>query len=89
MSTIDDLRSELLGALKDLRRADNPMEPDRARAIAQVAGVIVESAKVEVDFLRVTGKDDSNFIKPNQPAALPKPGEVMPGVTTRTHRMRG
>jgi hypothetical protein len=38
------------------------MEPDRARAIAQVAGVLVDSARVEVDYIRATGQDVSNFI---------------------------
>ncbi len=59
---INTLRNELLATLADLRNRDNPMEPDRARAIAQVATVLVDSAKVEVDYIKATGQDVSNFI---------------------------
>lgn len=64
MSTphIDTLRQHLMETLADLRNRHNPMEPDRARAVAQVASVLVDTAKVEVDYLKVTGQDNSNFI---------------------------
>ena len=61
---INDLREHLLGALAALTNRDNPMEPDRARAIAQVASVLVDTARVEVDYLKATGQDCSNFIDP-------------------------
>lgn len=59
---ISTLRQHLLDTLADLRNRDNPMEPDRARAIAQVASVAVDTARVEVDYLKATGQDVSNFI---------------------------
>ena len=59
---ISELRTELLATLRDLRNRTNPMEPDRARAGAQVAGVLVDSARVEVEYIKVTGQDTSNFI---------------------------
>ena len=59
---ISELRAELLATLRDLRNRTNPMEPDRARAVAQVASVLVDSARVEVDYIKVTGQDTSNFI---------------------------
>lgn len=59
---INTLREHLLGALADLRNRENPMEPDRARAVAQVAGVLVDTARVEVDYIKATGQDVSNFI---------------------------
>jgi len=40
------------------------MELDRARAIAEVAKVIVDSAKVEVAFLKVTGAERSTDFLP-------------------------
>lgn len=64
MNNIDTLRTQLLDTLSDLRRRDNPMEPDRARAIAQVAGVIVDTARVEVDYLRAVSGQHSQFIQP-------------------------
>lgn len=59
---ISSLREHLMGTLASLRDRDNPMEPDRARAVAQVAGVLVDTARVEVDYIKATGQDVSNFI---------------------------
>lgn len=70
---INALRAELLATLADLRNREQPMEPDRARAVAQVASVLVDSAKVEVDYLKVTGQDRASFIEP-PPAALTDEG---------------
>ena len=58
---ITQLRQHLLETLADLRNPQKPMEPDRARAVAAVAGVIVDSARAEIDFLRVTNQDRSQF----------------------------
>lgn len=59
---ISSLREHLMGTLASLRDRENPMEPDRARAVAQVAGVLVDTARVEVDYIKATGQDVSNFI---------------------------
>lgn len=59
---INELREHLMATLASLRDRDNPMEPDRARAVAQVAGVLVDTARVEVDYIKATGQDVSNFI---------------------------
>jgi len=62
---IEDLRNHLFETLEALKDTDNPMPIDRARAVADVARVIVESAKVEVDFLRVTGGTKSTDFLPD------------------------
>lgn len=50
------------------------MELERAKAVAHVAQVIIDSAKVENDFMKITGSDGSGFItKPELPA--PAPGQ--------------
>ncbi len=75
---INILRGHLLATLADLRNRDNPMEPDRARAVAQVASVLVDTAKVEIDYLKITGHDNSGFIDgaySPAPDALPAPVE--------------
>lgn len=59
---INALREHLMGALTSLRDKESPMDPDRARAIAQVAGVLVDTAKVEVEFIKATGEDGSGFL---------------------------
>jgi hypothetical protein len=60
---ISQLREHLLATLADLRNRENPMEPDRARAVAQVASVLVDTAKVEVDYLKATGQDRAGFLE--------------------------
>lgn len=60
---IDDLRNHLFATLEALQDEERPMDLGRAKAIAEVAKVIVESAKVEVNFLKVTGAVKStNFL---------------------------
>lgn len=68
---INDLRGHLMGTLASLRDRTNPMEPDRARAIAQVASVLVDTAKVEVDYLRATNQDRAGFLDTRVRAELP------------------
>jgi hypothetical protein len=56
---ITDLRNHLFSVIEGLLDEDNPMDLDRAKAVADVASVIVESAKVEVSFIKVTGQDSA------------------------------
>lgn len=66
---IKAVRQHLLDTLTDLRSKENPMDIARARAVAEVATVLVETAKVEVDFLRATKSVESEFL--NVPAEAP------------------
>lgn len=59
---IADLRDHLFATLEALRDDEKPMDLDRAKAVADVARVIVESAKVEVAFIEATGGGASGFI---------------------------
>jgi len=52
---IEDLRNHLFETIEALKDPDKPMEIERAKAVADVAQKIIDSAKVEVDFMRVTG----------------------------------
>ena len=67
---IEDLRNHLFATLEALQDPSDPMDVSRAKAIAEVAGVLVESAKVEVKFMEATGKQGSGFIpeEPGRPA---------------------
>ncbi|MES2148631.1 MAG: hypothetical protein V4508_02450 [Pseudomonadota bacterium] len=78
--TINDLRTHLFDALKGLK--DKSMDIETARAISDISQVIVNSAKVEVDFAKATGaKSGSGFLE--QPSQLP------PGITGITqHRIK-
>ena len=92
---LDDVRTELLAALRELRDRSSPMDPDRARDIAQVGNVLIESAKVEVDYLRITKQDNAPFLEappdiPAPPTAASGHGPILTGlVGVTTHRLRG
>ena len=59
---INQVRQSLLDTLADLRNREAPMDIERAKAVAQVAGVLVDTAKVENDYLKITGQDSSQFL---------------------------
>lgn len=60
---ISSVRQHLLDTLADLRNKENPMDIDRARAVADVANVIVNTAKVEVDYLKATNQTHTPFLE--------------------------
>jgi hypothetical protein len=63
---IEDLRNHLFATLEALQDEDNPMALDRAKTIADVAQVVVNSAKVEVDFLKATDSSQGTGFIPDQ-----------------------
>jgi len=54
---IEHLRDHLFVTIESLLDPDKPMDIERARAIAETAQVMINSAKVEVEYLKVTGHD--------------------------------
>jgi hypothetical protein len=71
------LRKHLFDSIKRLGLNASPEEIERAKAIADTAQVIVNTAKVEIDFIKATGNPGgSGFI----------PLAERPGVTT--HRLK-
>jgi hypothetical protein len=85
--SISDLRAALFATLEGVK--DGSVDLDKARAVNEVAKTIVETAKVEVDYLRVTGGGESSFLDAaigadNLPEGLPN------GITAITrHRLAG
>ena len=78
---VEDLRKHLFWALEGLK--DGTLSIDSAKAMADIGTVIVNSAKVEVAFMNVTGaKLGSGFlpIEPRGPEPL-KGGLNPPRVT--------
>ena len=59
---ITDLRQHLMATLANLRDRENPMEPDRARAIvqtlaqAQTADVVLLAGKGHEDYQEIAGQ---------------------------------
>lgn len=63
-SNIETLRQHLFETLEALKDKDKPMDIERAKAVADVAQVIINSAKVEVEHLKVVGGKGTGFIAP-------------------------
>lgn len=62
-NNITTLRDVLFNTLTALNDKDNPMDIDRAKAVSEVAQVIINSAKVEVEHAKHTGsRSSTNFI---------------------------
>jgi hypothetical protein len=68
---IEDLRNHLFATLEDLRDKEQPLDIERAKAIAEVAQVIVDSAKAENTFIQITGGDGTGFIEKQITTGLP------------------
>lgn len=95
---ITTLRGHLFDTLEALRDKTNPMDIDRAKAIGDIAQTIINTAKAEVEYLRVTGGQGSGFIGAEPPApGLPQQTATgtgtkhvtkIPGGTVTQHRIR-
>lgn len=72
---IDDLRNHLFATLEALRDEDKPMDLERAKVIAAVAQTVINSAKVECDYLEITGGKGSGFIR-HEAAVTPEAPRV-------------
>ncbi|CAD5107197.1 hypothetical protein [Zestomonas carbonaria] len=61
---LEDLRNHLFATIEGLLDPDQPLEIERAKVVAQVSQVIVESAKVEVKALETLGgRASSGFLQ--------------------------
>ena len=81
--SISDLRAALFATLEAVK--DGTMDLDKARQVNEVAKTIVETAKVEVDYLRVTGGGESQFID-----TAAGQDNLPPGITgVVRHRLQG
>jgi len=60
---MSDLRDHLFATLEALQDQEEPMEIKRATAIAEVAAVIVDSARVEVIYMKFTGSKESKYFQ--------------------------
>ena len=77
---IDDLRAVLFETIEGVK--SGKIGVDKAKVIGDLSQVMVNSAKIEVEFAKATGKKGSGFLE--KPADLPK---GISGVTV--HRIAG
>ncbi len=98
MNDINTLRTALFETLNGLRNKEAPLDLDRAKAINDTAQTIINTAKVEVDFCRVTGQTVSSGFMPQALSKEPvgdqhtatgtKTVTQLPGATVTQHRIR-
>lgn len=90
--TINDLREHLFATLDDLRDKSAPMDTERAKAVADVAQTIINSAKVEVEHLRVTGNSSASGFIPlddhNAKGTTTTVSMLGNGITRTVHKAR-
>jgi len=82
--SITDLRDILFATLEGIKTG--AVDLDKARNINEVAKTIVDTAKLEVEYLRVTNGDKSTFIGKPSDGASNLPNSIT-GVTQ--HRDKG
>lgn len=81
--TIDDLRARLFDAIDGVKAGTVSIE--QAKTISDLSQVIVNTAKVEVDYLRATDGGESSFI-----SSAVGQSNLPPGITTSiVHRLKG
>lgn len=73
---IEDLRNHLFVTIERLLDEDDPMEISRAKAVSDAAQAVINSAKVEVDFLRITGGIEGSGFIPYEPRNPLPPGKL-------------
>jgi hypothetical protein len=64
-----DLRNHLFETLEALKDKDQPMEIERAKTISDVAQTLINSAKLELQFMELIGEDQGGqfFEQPRLP----------------------
>ncbi|WP_136420306.1 hypothetical protein [Herbaspirillum sp. ST 5-3] len=77
--TIEDLRAVLFDALEGVK--SGTLSVEKAKCISELSQVMVNSARVEVENAKVTGKKSGAFLEPKQ--------ELPNGITgTTIHKIR-
>jgi len=91
-NTIQDLRETLFATLRGLN--DGSIDIERAKAVGDISQTIINTGKLEVEFMRQTGRGGTGFVPQleEQPAG-PAERKTLTGVITNTptgqvHRMR-
>lgn len=69
---IEDLRNHLFATLEALQDEEKPMDLERAKVIAEVSQTIINSAKVECEYLEVTGATRGSGFIPHDAPATPE-----------------
>lgn len=87
MNSIDDLRKHLFETLEGIKSGD--INVDQAKVMGEISQTIINSAKVEVDYIRANGGGNSNFIGSDvkQITQTPTGVKTVSGAST-VHRLK-
>lgn len=89
MSDITTLRQHLFETLEALKDDKNPMDIERAKAVNETAQTIINSAKVEVDYMRISGASaSSTFLPAAAQLAQPAGGATESATATGTKTVK-
>lgn len=85
--TISDLREALFETLQGVKSGEMPI--DRAKAVVEVGQVIINTAKVEIDYIRATDADVQSGFLESLKTAGGRPAISGPApVVTRVHQLK-
>lgn len=62
-NTLQDLRDHLFATLEALTDDEKPMDIERAKAVCSTAQSIIDTARVEVKYIEVTGQGEERAKK--------------------------
>ncbi len=90
-NTIETLRETLFATLRGLN--DGSIDIERAKAVGDISQTIINTGKLEVEFMRQTGKGGTGFVPQLEEPNTPSERKTLTGVVTTTptgqvHRMR-
>ena len=75
---ISDLSNHLFETIEALKDPDRPMEVQRAKAIYETAQTIIETGKLELQFIDLVGQRENSqfFDQPKLAQPVPTPKEI-------------
>ena len=82
---INDLRKTLFETLQGVK--DGSVSVDNARAVANLSQQIINTAKIEIDYMNAGGKVTSEFIEINQRNQIGSPAQHT--VAAQLRRLKG
>jgi len=88
---IDLVREKLMDTLTSLCDRTNPMEIKRALAVRDVACALIDSARVENDYLKLSKQTQSAFLeRKEEPSSTTRlPGPPGSGIEAVTRHLMG
>jgi hypothetical protein len=88
MNNIDTLRDTLFDTMQKLK--DGTLDVEKAKTIGDLSQVIINSAKVEVDFVRANGGGKSDFFSnPIKQISATSTGTKTVDGNVTVHKLRG